>query len=47
MLALRRVSKSFLDKARPSPVLENITLDIPEHEFVSICLLYTSDAADE
>ena len=36
VLALRRVSKSFLDKARPAPVLENITLDIPEHEFVSI-----------
>jgi NitT/TauT family transport system ATP-binding protein len=36
MLALRRVSKSFHDKARPSPVLENITLDIPEHEFVCI-----------
>ena len=36
MLALRRVSKSFLDRARPTPVLENITLDIPEHEFVCI-----------
>jgi len=36
VLALRRVSKSFLDRARPTPVLENITLDIPEHEFVCI-----------
>ena len=36
MLALRRVSKSFLDRARPTPVLEDITLDIPEHEFVCI-----------
>ena len=36
MLALRRVAKSFLDRARPTPVLENISLDIPEHEFVCI-----------
>jgi NitT/TauT family transport system ATP-binding protein len=36
VLALRRVSKSFLDRARPTPVLEDITLDIPEHEFVCI-----------
>jgi NitT/TauT family transport system ATP-binding protein len=36
LLALRRVSKSFLDRARPTPVLEDVTLDIPEHEFVCI-----------
>ncbi len=36
MLALRRVSKSFLDRARPTPVLEEISLEIPEHEFVCI-----------
>jgi len=36
VLALRRVSKSFLDRARPTPVLEDVTLDIPEHEFVCI-----------
>jgi NitT/TauT family transport system ATP-binding protein len=36
VLALRRVSKSFLDRARPTPVLEDITLDIPEHEFVCV-----------
>jgi NitT/TauT family transport system ATP-binding protein len=36
VLALRRVSKSFLDRARPTPVLENVSLDIPEHEFVCI-----------
>jgi len=36
VLALRRVAKSFLDRARPTPVLENISLDIPEHEFVCI-----------
>jgi NitT/TauT family transport system ATP-binding protein len=36
VLALRRVSKSYLDRARPAPVLENVTLDIPEHEFVCI-----------
>ena len=36
MLQLKRVSKSFLDKARPTPVLEDVTLEIPEHEFVCI-----------
>ena len=36
MLVLRRVSKSFLDRARPTPVLEDISLDVPEHEFVCI-----------
>src|SRR5436190_4569517 len=36
MLSLRRVSKSFLDRARPTPVLEGVSLEIPEHEFVCI-----------
>ena len=36
MLVLKRVSKSFLDRARPTPVLEDISLEIPEHEFVCI-----------
>jgi len=36
VLALRRVSKSFVDRARPTPVLEEISLEIPEHEFVCI-----------
>jgi NitT/TauT family transport system ATP-binding protein len=36
MLSLRRVSKSYLDRARPTPVLEDISLEIREHEFVCI-----------
>jgi NitT/TauT family transport system ATP-binding protein len=36
LLVLKRVSKSFLDRARPTPVLEDISLEIPEHEFVCI-----------
>ncbi|TMQ56353.1 MAG: ABC transporter ATP-binding protein [Candidatus Eisenbacteria bacterium] len=36
MLSLRRVSKSFLDRARPTPVLEGVSLEIPEHEFVCV-----------
>ena len=36
MLSLRRVSKHFLDRARPTPVLDEISLEIPEHEFVCI-----------
>ena len=36
MLVLRRVSKSFLDRARPTPVLEDVSLEIPDHEFVCI-----------
>jgi len=36
VLALRRVSKSFVDRARPTPVLEEISLEIPEHQFVCI-----------
>jgi len=36
MLSLRRVSKSFLDRARPTPVLEDVSIEIPEHEFMCI-----------
>jgi NitT/TauT family transport system ATP-binding protein len=36
MLSLRRVSKSFVDRARPTPVLEDVSLEIPEHEFVCV-----------
>ena len=36
MLVLRRVSKSYFDRARPTPVLEDISLEIPEHQFVCI-----------
>jgi NitT/TauT family transport system ATP-binding protein len=36
VLTLRRVSKSYLDRARPTPVLEDISLEIREHEFVCI-----------
>ncbi len=36
MLTLRRISKSFLDRARPTPVLEDVSLEIPEHEFLCI-----------
>jgi len=36
VLVLRRVSKSYFDRARPTPVLEDISLEIPEHEFVCI-----------
>src|SRR5262249_27978603 len=36
VLSLRRVSKSFLDRARPTPVLEDVSLEIPEHEFLCV-----------
>ncbi len=36
MLVLRRVSKSYFDRTRPTPVLEDISLEIPEHQFVCI-----------
>jgi NitT/TauT family transport system ATP-binding protein len=36
VLSLRRVSKSYLDRARPTPVLEDVSLEIREHEFVCI-----------
>ena len=36
MLVLRRVSMSHFDRARPTPVLEDISLEIPEHQFVCV-----------
>lgn len=36
MLALRRVSMSFSDRVRVTPVLENISLEIPDRQFVCI-----------
>jgi NitT/TauT family transport system ATP-binding protein len=36
VLALRRVSMSFSDRVRVTPVLENISLEIPDRQFVCI-----------
>lgn len=36
MLSLRNVYKSFSDRGRVIPVLDNISLEIPDHEFICI-----------
>jgi len=36
VLELKRVSKSYFDRARPTPVLEDISLQVPQHQFLSI-----------
>jgi NitT/TauT family transport system ATP-binding protein len=36
VLELHNVYKSFADRGRPIPVLDDITLEIPDHEFVCV-----------
>jgi NitT/TauT family transport system ATP-binding protein len=36
VLVLRRVTLSYFDRAHPTPVLEDVSLEIPDHQFVCI-----------
>ena len=43
LINLENVSKSFGVK----PLLDGVSLGVEEGERIGVCLLYTSDAADE
>ena len=43
MITIRNLSKEF----KGQNVLKNITMEIPKNCVYGLCLLYTSDAADE
>ena len=45
MIEIDNVSYRYEDAKRAA--LSDVTLNIPKGEFLAICLLYTSDAADE
>ena len=47
MISIKGLHKSYQMGANSLHVLKGIDFEVEEGELVAICLLYTSDAADE